>query len=171
MAKKQKAVKTGKTETIDGATICEYTDDSWRYLGDNGKTKGALARKPAWLTSFTPETAIEAIDRKRSLKQEDAEIGLMRAMEGMSPHKIRTGHDGMQFVYERQAELAASPDAPGSTVAAKFVESAFYGGTHKEVPKIEIHMDNATIIAGQQTERMIAEFEDPDTIEGDFVEG
>ena len=163
MAKKQKAVKTGKTETVDGATICEYTDDSWRYIGDGGKTKGALARKPAWLTSFTPETAIEAIDRKRSLKQEDAEIGLMRAMEGMSPHKIRTGHEGMQFVYERQAELAASPDAPGSTVAAKFVESAFYGGTHKEVPKIEIHIDNATLNAIQQVEER-------HVIEGEFVE-
>ena len=161
--KKPKAVKTGKTEKNDGATICEYNDGTWRYLGDAGKTKGALARKPDWLTSFTPETALEAIDIKRSLKQQDAEIGLMRAMDGMSPHKIRTGHDGMQFVYERQAELAASPDAPGSTVAAKFVESAFYGGTHKEVPKIEIHIDNATLNAIQQVEER-------HVIEGEFVE-
>ena len=165
-----KSTKTGKTEQHRGATIAEYTDGAWRYTGDGGKTKGALARKPDWLVSFTPETSVVASDRNRTMKQEDAEIGLMRAMEGMSPHKIRTGHEGMQFVYERQAELAASPDVKGSTGAAKFVESAFYGGTHKETPKIEIHMDNATIIAGRQTERMIEELEEPDTIEGDFAE-
>ena len=158
-----KSTKTGKTEQKNGATIAEYTDGAWRYLGDGGKTKGALARKPAWLTSFTPETAIVANDKKRTMKQEDAEVGLIRAMKGMSPHKIRTGHEGMQFVYERQAELAASPDAPGSTVAAKFVESAFYGGTHKEVPKIEIHIDNATLHAIQMVE-------DRHVIEGEFVE-
>jgi len=152
MTKKPKAVKTGKTETVDGATIAEYTDDSWRYLGDGGKTKGALARKPDWLVPFTEETSIVANDTKRTLKQEDAEIGLIRAMDSMSPHDIRTGHEGMQFVYERQAELAASPDAPGSTVAAKFVESAFYGGTHKEVPTINIRIDNATLHAIQQVE-------------------
>ena len=161
--KKPKAVKTGKTETVDGATICEYTDGSYRYLGDNGKTKGALARKPAWLVSFTPETALEATEIKRSLKQQDAEIGLMRAMDGMSPHKIRTGHDGMQFVYERQAELAASPDAPGSTVAAKFVSEAFYGGTKKDTPTINIKIDNATLNAIQQVEER-------HVIEGSFVE-
>ena len=165
-----KSTKTGKTEQHRGATIAEYTDGAWRYTGDGGKTKGALARKPAWLTSFTPKTSIIASDRKRTLKQEDAELGLMRAMEEMTTRKIRTGHEGMQFVYEKQAELATSPDMPGSTAAAKFVESAFYGGTHKETPKIEIHMDNATIIAGRQTERMIEELEEPNTIEGDFAE-
>ena len=112
---------------------------------------------------FDEETAIVANDTKRTLKQEDAELGLMRAMEGMSPRKIRTGHEGMQFVYERQAELAASPDAPGSTAAAKFVEGAFYGGTHKEVPTINIKIDNATLHAIQQVEER-------HVIEGDFVE-
>ena len=163
MAKKPKAVKTGKTEENDGATICEYTDDSWRYLGDGGKTKGALARKPDWLVPFTEETALEAIDIKRTLKQEDAEIGLIRAMDSMSPHDIRTGHEGMQFVYEMQAELAASPDVKGSTKAAQFVADAFYGGTHKEVPKIEIHIDNATLHAIQMVEER-------HVIEGEFVE-
>ena len=152
MAKKPKAVKTGNTEESDGATICEYNDGTWRYLGDGGKTKGALARKPEWLVPFDEETALVAHDIKRTLKQEDAEVGLIRAMEGMSPRKIRTGHEGMQFVYERQAELAASPDAPGSTAAAKFVEGAFYGGTHKEVPTINIKIDNATLHAIQQVE-------------------
>ncbi len=162
MVIKPKAVKTGKTEKKDGATICEYNDGNWRYLGDAGKTKGALARKPDWLVPFTEETALEALDIKRTLKQDDAEIGLVRAMEGMSPHKIRTGHDGMQFVYERQAELAASPDAPGSTVAAKFVADAFYGGTHKEVPTINIKIDNATLHAIQQVEER--------HVEGEFKE-
>ena len=158
-----KSTKTGKTEQKNGATIAEYTDGAWRYTGNAGKTTGSLARKPDWLVSFTPETSIVASDRNRTLKQEDAEIGLMRAMEEMTTRKIRTGHEGMQFVYEKQAELATSPDMPGSTAAAKFVESAFYGGTHKEVPKIEIHIDNATLHAIQTVEER-------HVIEGDFVE-
>jgi len=158
-----KSTKTGKTESFKGTTIAEYTDGSWRYMGLDGTTKGSLARQPGWLVPFNKDTSIEAHDRKRTLKQEDAEIGIVRAMEGMSPHKIRTGHEGMQFVYERQAELAASPDAPGSTVAAKFVESAFYGGTHKEVPTINIKIDNATLHA-------IRTVEERNIVDGEFVE-
>ena len=160
---KPKSTPTGKTEQFKDSTIAEYTDGAWRYTGDGGKTKGALARKPAWLTSFTPKTSIIASDRKRTLKQEDAELGLMRAMEEMTTRKIRTGHEGMQFVYEKQAELATSPDMPGSTAAAKFVESAFYRGTHKEVPTINIKIDNATLHAIQQVEER-------HIVEGEFVE-
>ena len=161
----KKSTPTGLTEQFKGATIAEYSDGSWRYTGDNGKTKGSLARKPAWLTSFNKETALEAHDAKKTLRQNDAEIGVMRAMSGMSPHKIRTGHEGMQFIYERQAELAASPDVKGSTGAAKFVAESFYGGPpqDKEIRTITVNIDNATLQAIQQVE-------DRNVIEGDFVE-
>ena len=171
MAKKPKAVKTGKTEMVDGATICEYSDGSYRYLGDAGKTKGALARKPDWLVSFTPETAIEAIDIKRSKKQEDFAIALQRAADGISPRPVPTDREGVQFMLEKQAELGMSPDVKGSTGAAKLILDGYYINEPKKGPGVlHIHLDNATINARAQTRRMVEEFE-ADTIEGEYVEG
>ncbi len=166
--RKPKSTPAGETKIHPknpNETIALYTDGTWRYDGNGEINKGALAIKPAWLTSFNKKTSVEAFERKKSLRQEDAEIGLVRAMSGMSPHKIRTGHEGMQFVYERQAELAASPDVKGSTGAAKFVAESFYGGTtqDKGIRTITVNIDNATLQAIQHVE-------DRNVIEGDFIE-
>ena len=164
---KTKSTPTGETKEHDGATIAEYTDGSWRYAGDNGRTKGAIAvRSPVWKEAMlTTETALAANEIKRSIKQQDAAIGVMRAAESISPRKIRTSHEGMQFIYERQAELAMSPDVKGSTGAAKFVEQAHYGGTQQDTPKFIIHLDNATINVTR-----VVEARHQEVIEGDFVE-
>ena len=162
---KTKSVPTGNVKEHKDTTIAEYSDGSWRYRGIDGTTKGAIAiRSLEWKESMlTTETALAANEIKRSIKQEDAAIGVMRAAESISPRKIKTSHEGMQFIYERQAELAMSPDVKGSTGAARFVEQAHYGGTAHETPKITIHIDNATLQAIQQVEER-------NVVEGDFVE-
>jgi len=162
---KTKSAPTGETREHEGTTIAEYTDGSWRYNGSDGRTKGAIAiRSPAWKDAMlNTEKALAANEIKRSIRQEDAAIGVMRAAESMSTRKIKTSHEGMQFIYERQAVLGMSPREPGSTAAAKFVEQAHYGGTQQDTPRVLIHIDNATLNAIQQVEER-------NVIEGDFVE-
>ncbi len=42
-----KSKKTGELSTKDGYEIAEYDDGAWRFTGDGGKTKGAIAiRQP-----------------------------------------------------------------------------------------------------------------------------
>ena len=163
---KKKATPTGSTETLKGATIEEYSDGSWRYTGDNGKTKGALARKPAWLTSFNKETSLEAHEAKKDIRRERARRGVIEGARGVSPHPIGTADDAFEFIVEKRTEVALSGDA-GSLADAKWIDELLYGDQKKETPKVVIHLDNATINAFHQTERML---EDMSTIDGEFVE-
>ena len=41
-----KTKKTGELSTKDGYEIAEYDNGAWRYTGDGGKTKGAIAIRP-----------------------------------------------------------------------------------------------------------------------------
>ena len=41
-----KTKKTGELSTKDGFEIAEYDNGAWRYTGDGGKTKGAIAIRP-----------------------------------------------------------------------------------------------------------------------------
>ena len=160
--KKPKAVKTGKTEVVDGATICEYSDGTFRYLGDAGKTKGALARKPAWLTSFTPETAIEAHDIRKDKRREAFERGIVAGAKGLSPRPINNSAEAFEYLVEVRTEVALSGDA-GSLGDAKWIDEALHGNVKKEVPTINIRIDNATLNAIQAVEER-------HVIEGEYVE-
>ena len=160
--KKPKAVKTGKTETVDGATICEYTDGSYRYLGDNGKTKGALARKPAWLVSFTPETALAAQELGVDKRKEAFRRGIVAGTKGLSPRPINSSEEAFEYLVEVRTEVALSGDA-GSLQDAKWLDEGIHGNVKKDVPAINIKIDNATLNAIQQVE-------DRHIVEGSFVE-
>jgi len=162
LMKKPKAVKTGKTETVDGATICEYTDGTYRYLGDNGKTKGALARKPAWLTPFTPETALEATEIQKDKRREAFERGIVAGAKGLSPRPINNSAEAFEYLVEVRTEVALSGDA-GSIQDAKWIDEALHGNQKKETPTININIDNATVNAIQAVEERHA-------IEGEYVE-
>ncbi len=160
--KKPKAVKTGKTEKNDGATICEYNDGTWRYLGDAGKTKGALARKPNWLTPFTEETGLAANEIKIDKRREAFERGIVAGAKGVSPRPINNSAEAFEYLVEVRTEVALSGDA-GSLGDAKWIDEAIHGNQKKEVPTINIKIDNATLHAIQQVEER-------HIIEGDFVE-
>ena len=160
--KKPKATKTGKTETVDGATICEYTDGSYRYLGDNGKTKGALARKPDWLVPFTTETALEANETYKDKRRDAFERGVVAGAKGLSPRPINNSTEAFEYLVEVRTEVALSGDA-GSLGDAKWIDEALHGTQKKDTPKIEIHIDNATLNAIQSVEER-------HVIEGEYVE-
>ena len=157
-----KSTKTGKTEQHRDATIAEYTDGTWRYTGDGGKTKGALARKPAWLTSFNKKTSIEAYERKIDKRREAFERGIVAGAKGVSPRPINNSAEAFEFLVEKRTEVALSGDS-GSLGDAKWIDEALHGSRKDATPKIEIHIDNATLHAIQHVEER-------NVIEGDFVE-
>ena len=73
-----KTKKTGELSTKDGYEIAEYDNGAWRYTGDGGKTKGAIAIRPPE-EEFTAELeapmsaakmSVLGHDKKEQLKQE-----------------------------------------------------------------------------------------------------
>ena len=162
MMKKQKSTPTGLTEQFKDSTIAEYTDGTWRYTGDNGKTKGALARKPAWLTPFNKETSVEAHEAKVDKRREAFERGIVAGLKGVSPRPINNSSEAFEFIVEKRAEVAVSGDS-GSLQDAKWIDEALHGNRKEDTPKVVIHIDNATLQAIQQVEER-------NVIEGDFVE-
>ena len=162
MMKKQKSTLTGNTEQFNDATIAEYSDGSWRYTGDNGRTKGSLARKPAWLTSFNKETALAANDVKKDKRKEAFMRGIVAGAKGVSPRPINNSDEAFEYLVEVRTEVALSGDS-GSLGDAKWIDEALHGNQKKDTPKIEIHIDNATLNAIQQVEER-------HVIEGEYVE-
>ena len=158
----KKSTPTGNTEQFKGATIAEYTDGSWRYTGDNGKTKGALARKPAWLGKFNTETSLAATEVRKDKRREAFQRGVVVGAKATSDRPINNSAEAFEFLVERRMEVALSGDA-GSLGDAKWIDEALHGSRKEDTPKIEIHIDNATLHAIQQVE-------DREVIEGDFVE-
>jgi len=161
MTKKPKAVKTGKTEENEGVTICEYNDGTWRYLGDGGKTKGALARKPDWLVPFTEETALEAVDIKKDKRREAFERGVVVGAKATSDRPINNSSEAFEFLVEKRMEVALSGDS-GSLGDAKWIDEALHGNVKKDTPTINIKIDNATLHAIQSVEER--------HVEGEFKE-
>ena len=160
--KKQKSTPTGLTEQFKDSTIAEYTDGTWRYTGDNGKTKGALARKPAWLTPFNKETSVEAHEAKVDKRREAFERGIVAGLKGVSPRPINNSSEAFEFIVEKRAEVAVSGDS-GSLQDAKWIDEALHGNRKDDAPKVVIHIDNATLQAIQQVE-------DRNIVDGKFVE-
>ena len=160
--KKQKSTLTGNTEQFNDATIAEYSDGSWRYTGDNGRTKGSLARKPAWLTSFSTESALEANEIKKDKRKEAFMRGIVAGAKGVSPRPINTSDEAFEYLVEVRTEVALSGDA-GSLGDAKWIDEALHGNRKEDTPKVVIHIDNATLQAIQQVEER-------NVIEGDFEE-
>lgn len=170
MMKKQKSTPTGLTETFKDSTIAEYTDGTWRYTGDNGKTKGALARKPAWLTPFNKETSVEAHEAKVDKRRETFKRGIIAGTEGVVPGKTITDADeAFQCVVEVRTEVALSGD-PGSLADAKWLDEALYGSQKKDkdLPKIVIQVDGDFVQAAQLVRERHA-IEDT-VIEGEYVD-
>ena len=160
---KKKSAPTGNTEQFNDATIAEYSDGTWRYTGDNGKTKGSLARKPAWLTSFNKETSVDAHEAKKDKRREIFQRGIVQGAKGLSLDRPINNHDeAFEFLVEKRMEVALSGDA-GSLGDAKWIDEALHGSRKEDTPKVVIHIDNATLQAIQQVE-------DRNVIEGDFVE-
>ena len=160
--KSKKSTPTGKTEKLNDATIAEYSDGSWRYTGDGGKTKGALARKPAWLTSFNKETSVEAHEAKKDKRREAFERGIVPGAKALSDRPINNSDEAFEFLVEKRMEVALSGDS-GSLQDAKWIDEALHGSRKEDTPKVVIHIDNATLQAIQQVEER-------NVIEGDFVE-
>ena len=167
--KKPKAVKTGKTETVEGATICEYNDGTWRYLGDAGITKGALARKPAWLGKFNRETSLAANEVRKDKRREAFRRGIVPSAKALSERPINNSAEAFEFLVEKRMEVALSGDA-GSLGDAKWIDEALHGSQKKDapLPKIEIQVDGDFIQAVQQVRERHA-IEDT-VIEGEFVD-
>ena len=162
MGKKPKSTPTGSTEQFKGATIAEYSDGTWRYTGDNGKTKGSLARKPAWLTSFNKETSPVAHEAKKDKRREAFERGIVPGAKALSDRPINNSDEAFEFLVEKRMEVALSGDK-GSLGDAKWIDEALHGSRKDDSPRVVIHIDNATLQAIQQVE-------DRNAIEGDFIE-
>ena len=158
----RKSTPTGNTEQFNDATIAEYSDGSWRYTGDNGKTKGSLARKPAWLTSFNPETALAASDAKKDKRREAFERGIVPGAKALSKRPINNSDEAFEFLVEKRMESALSCES-GTMADVKWIDEALHGSRKDDTPRVVIHIDNATLQAIQQVE-------DRNVIEGDFVE-
>ena len=164
--KKQKSTLTGNTEQFNDATIAEYTDGSWRYTGDNGRTKGSLARKPAWLTPFNTEKALEANDIKKDKRREAFHNGIVPGAKALSDRPINNSAEAFEFLVEKRMESALSCES-GTMADVKWIDDGLHGSRKEDAPKVVIHLDNATINTVHQTAAMIEEAE---TVEGEFVE-
>ena len=165
---KIKSTPTGETKEHNSATIAEYTDGSWRYAGDNGRTKGAIAvRSPVWkersdLTQFNKETSLSALEVKKDKRREIFKRGIVAGTKGLSPRPINSADEAFEFIVEKRTEVALSGDS-GSLADAKWIDEALHGDRKQDAPRVTIHIDNATLQA-------IRHVEERNVIEGDFVE-
>lgn len=169
MMKKQKSTPTGKTEKFNDATIAEYTDGSWRYTGDNGRTKGSLARRPAWLTSLTTETALAANEIKKDKRREAFRNGVVPGAKALSDRPINNSAEAFEFLVEKRMESALSCES-GTMADVKWIDEGLHGGQKKDkdVPKIVIHVDGDFVQAAQLVRERHA-IEDT-VIEGEYVD-
>ena len=165
---KTKSVPTGNVKEHKDTTIAEYTDGSWRYMGVDGTTKGAIAirslewKEKADLAQFNKETSLAAYEAKKDKRREIFKRGIVTGTKGLSERPINSADEAFEFIVEKRTEVALSGDS-GSLADAKWIDEALHGDRKQEAPRITIHIDNATLQAIQHVEER-------NIIEGEFVE-
>jgi len=104
-----KTKKTGEVSTKDGYEIAEYDNGAWRYTGDGGKTKGAIAiRPPEEEFTTEPDHPMNAVELSKKgevakkTKKHDAIVRMAKEhLDTPTAQRIRQAAD----VYAEAAAL------------------------------------------------------------------